>query len=993
MGDLLFLARTICVFLALGLVACPSEATDISEGLTADSVSSWTEADGRPLGSVYAIAQALDGYLWIGSDAGLFRFDGWRFVHWDSISRSALPKVPVTALSVARDGSIWVGLAATRGLVQVRDGKVLPPRVASPQLEFVDAIEQEPRGTMWAVARGRLYRQDDDVWRPVRITPSGPEPFSQVVNLRASKSGGMFVLTTHGVFEQEKDGTFTRVTGRMRSTDPRLDAWTWDLAEGADGALWTTDMAVGFRHRAPESDSWSQPQYRVMGYRLLNDRRGSVWVGTIGEGLWRVAAGTRDQKWDIERMTLNTGLTSNSVRSMIEDRDGNIWVGTTAGLHRLSSRKLTPISDIGLAISVDALPGGEMVVGTSSGFVTFRRDAQGQLGRQTMGSGIWAIRSHIDRDGTLWIGSTDGGFTVASGHLVPVPELRSRSVRFIASDASGRVWFGDGGRLFRTEAGHVVPFDIPPAWGITSVVNMFDDRAGRLWIVAPNGLGLIDTDGRFRRLGVEQGLREGLVVNTIFEDRSRTLWLGTDGGLGKFDGERFVFLGSSNGLPSDRVGAIVDDDDGHLWLNIDTGVLRLSRAEFDKGVANAGYRPQYRIYDASDGLSGAAIVNVRAARERNGMLWFVRGGGLTVVDPRTLDTPAQSRTRPVRIDGALADDLQLQGGAAALVPAGTRTLQVSYSALELTSPQRLKFRYKLDGFDLGWNDAGTRRQAFYTNLPPRKYTFRVQAQLDGESHVDAATWDVTIQPMFYQTGWFYGASAAALLLALWGAWRVRLRLVQHEFAMVLGERTRLSREIHDTLLQSLVGLTLQINKVAKNVVAAPAEAAQQLIRMRKQVEAHIRDARTSIWDLRSPMLETRDLPTALHELGQRAASENAIEFLSSVVGPQRRVSPKVENHLLRIGQEAITNAVRHARAARIELELRFEDRLLSLRVKDDGHGFVVEQVDRHDGHYGLRSMRERALEIGAEFTVSTAAGAGTEVVAQVPLGGAERRGH
>jgi hypothetical protein len=320
------------------------------------------------------------------------------------------------------------------------------------------------------------------------------------------------------------------------------------------------------------------------------------------------------------------------------------------------------------------------------------------------------------------------------------------------------------------------------------------------------------------------------------------------------------------------------------------------------------------------------------------------------------------------------------------VPRGVKTLQVSYSGLELTSPQRLRFRYRLDGFDLSWTDAGTRREAFYTNLPPREYVFRVEAQADGENWANAATWRFTVQPMFYQTAWFYAAVAGGLLLTMWAVWRVRLRVVRHEFAMVLAERTRLSREIHDTLLQSLVGLTLQINKVARNVVASPPEAASQLIRMRRQVEAYIRDARTSIWDLRSPLLETRDLPTALQEVGSRAASDHAVQFTSQIVGHQRRVSPKVENHLLRIGQEAITNAVRHANAGRIELELRFEEAWLSLRVKDDGRGFEVQGVDRRDGHYGLTSMRERAMEIGAELRVSSTPDVGTEVLAKVPLG-------
>ena len=284
------------VLLVLG--GHPALAAPIEEGLADHSVTSWTEADGRPLGSVYAIAQASDGYLWIGSDAGLFRFDGWRFVHWDSLGDTPLPNAPVTAVSVSRDGSIWVGFASATGLRHLRDGRTISPGANAQQIGFVDAIEEERSGTHWAVAQNKLYRLDQTGWRHVSVSGGDVEPFSRVVNLRPRRSGGMFVLTSDGVFQQESSGAFTRITGPPNPSGARLSAWTWDIGEGSDDSLWTTDMAAGFKQRAPGSNAWSQPQSRVMGYRLLHERRGGVWVGTIGEGLWRVLPAPRPASVD-----------------------------------------------------------------------------------------------------------------------------------------------------------------------------------------------------------------------------------------------------------------------------------------------------------------------------------------------------------------------------------------------------------------------------------------------------------------------------------------------------------------------------------------------------------------------------------------------------------------------------------------------------------------------------------------------------------------------
>jgi signal transduction histidine kinase len=346
-----------------------------------------------------------------------------------------------------------------------------------------------------------------------------------------------------------------------------------------------------------------------------------------------------------------------------------------------------------------------------------------------------------------------------------------------------------------------------------------------------------------------------------------------------------------------------------------------------------------------------------------------------------------ARTVPVRIEGASVDDGRLHTVSGTTLPAGTRRLQINYTALTLRSPNRIRFRYRLDGFDASWIDAGARRQAFYTNLPPRKYTFRVEASTDENAWTGSpAGWDFQIEPMFYQASWFYLLCTALVGLVAGAMWQFRIRMMRREFSAVLAERTRLSREIHDTLLQNMIGVALQFDALADSIGALSSDARHKLVRARKQVEGYIREARQSIWDLRSPSLQRRDLATALREIGTRATDDTTVHFESRTIGAARQCSAKIENALLRIGQEAITNALRHSRAERIDLELRFDEETLTLRVHDNGCGFDTERVSSElNGHCGLISMRERAEDIEGEFKISSTMGSGTAVEAIVAL--------
>jgi signal transduction histidine kinase len=372
-----------------------------------------------------------------------------------------------------------------------------------------------------------------------------------------------------------------------------------------------------------------------------------------------------------------------------------------------------------------------------------------------------------------------------------------------------------------------------------------------------------------------------------------------------------------------------------------------------------------------------------AARATDGSLWFAIGGNLTVVDPKELAREQAHAEAPARIVGATIDDRPAP--ASGVLPAGTRKLQLDYTALRLTSSRQTRFRYRLDGFDREWVDAGGRRQAYYTNLAPGQYVFHAQANDNsGMWSGPEAQWSFTLQPAFRQTRWFYALCGLGILLAAWGTAHARGWILHRQFAAALAERTRLSREIHDTMLQSLVGIALQVQAIARQCGPHASEQRSQLVALRRQVEQYLREARQAILDLRSPMLEVGDLATAFAEIGQRTArGPTRVEVAAGIIDG---LAPAIEGELLRIGQEAITNAARHADATRIWVDLRQEPELVLLRVTDDGRGFDVDaMLTAATGHYGLTGMRERAARAGGSLTVRSSSG-GTFVEAIVPRG-------
>src|SRR5262249_53665690 len=342
---------------------------------------------------------------------------------------------------------------------------------------------------------------------------------------------------------------------------------------------------------------------------------------------------------------------------------------------------------------------------------------------------------HRDPRGTVWIGTNDGLWRFADGRLtrVSLPSTYPRApITVITTAPRGAVWLLYSNWLFQWDGRTLTRFEAPEAT-IKRIALAYTEKSGRLWIAFDGGkLGYIDVNGKWCPLGAAEGFDNGKndAVYTVFEDRRGAIWIGGSGGLGRFANGPGLTINPPSGLPGNRVSSIVDDDDGYLWLSVDRGLVRLSQSEFERAANNPSHRVQFRLFDPSDGLAGAPLGSIRSARDSDGRLWFARGGGLTLVDPHTVADEHSIAPPPVRIEAAVANESRLSPTTRMALAPGTRRLQISYTALTLTSSNKIRFRYRLDGFDTNWVDAGSRRQAFYTNLSPRSYRFLVEADTE-----------------------------------------------------------------------------------------------------------------------------------------------------------------------------------------------------------------------------------------------------------------------
>lgn len=978
------LLRVIVVVVVAGLRtdARAAETAHAVGALTGYTISSWGPADGLPSSVIKALSQDPSGYLWVGTDVGLVRFDGLRFVSAASLGL-AVPEASIAALLTSNDGSLWIGYDGRGGVSRVHGGAVgefghsrgLP-------VGDVTMLTEVGSGTIWACVAGRLFSLNGDRWYPAG-TGLGDRLVGAV---RADSEGNVWAATDAGVFRQSAGQTdfqpMEPVGGLIR-----------DIAEDSTGRLWLTDPLLGFRV-LNERRTHASILDAGRGNRLLHDSRGNVWVGTKGQGLWRLALqGDRAQPL-IDRATALIGLSNDGIDDLLEDRDGNIWAATPDGLNRLTPHRVEQVN-LGIVNGVAATHDGGVWVGTAGALVRFpNADPGAHAVPQAVASPPLLAMSADDRGG-LWFSTSEGLFRIdALGRRSAMPlagQPVPRQIAAIMSDAKGRVWAYDLARGLLCWSGSHAPVPLPDGLRRLRVNAMAAGRNGEDWFLLADGeVAVLGRDGTVTRFGAADGLTAG-VYRVLHQTRDGVVWLGATSGLSRLIDGAFVTLPPSSGLPTAPLTAVLEDDTGDIWLGIQgLGIARIARDQLEQAFASPSHRLRYAMYDRSDGVAGTPqwFGSAGALRARDGRLWFVTGRGATIAEPAALRPASWPNARgAASIDMVAVDGVIVHPASARVLAPNPGRLEISYGQPTLTFPFRTKFRYRLDGYDADWIDAGTRRQASYTNLPPRAYIFNVETSGDdGVWHASPAVWRFAIAPAFYQRTWFPLACVAGLAGIVALAWRLHLRQVRGRFGILIAERARLSREIHDTLLQSMVGIALQCDLVASEVGADASRAREQLIRMRKSVEGYIRETRQSIWDLRSPQLDRDDLADVLRYATAELASAHAVEFVMTVNGTPRPCPPRVDEELLRIGREAVINAVRHSKATRVRMDLAYESERIVLRISDNGRGFDLQGVASEEtaGHLGLVSMKERAGRVGGRLDITSAPGAGTTVETVVP---------
>jgi signal transduction histidine kinase len=723
---------------------------------------------------------------------------------------------------------------------------------------------------------------------------------------------------------------------------------------------------------------------------LIHDREGSFWIGTN-------AGIVRWSKGKLERFPVTDPLASASVLALMEDREGNLWVGTeTGGLHILRDQRFRTLgareglsSDATTAVVEDGA--GTLWVGTSGGGLDVIR-------RNT--AGVSKVRSYAVRDGLLsdvilslaaapngdlWVGTPDGLNRIRAGKIdsfTSADGLPDDFIRSLLADADGSLWIGTrrglthwiGLKAGATFGGRMDTFTQANGLGSDLVGAMARDSSGELWVATLAGLSRL-SGGKIVNFTTANGLSSN-VITAMLARKNGTFLVGTqDRGWTAWDGKTFVEKESFS--PDETsIRAILEDESGHLWFATGNGIARCD----SDGEASC---TRWIEFGAADGLRSretATNSHPSAWRSRDGHLWFATPKGLVEVDPAHF--PVNTVPPPVALERFAVDDVALRTTDSLLrVNAGHVHFQFDYAGLSFTAPQKVRYRFMLEGFDRGWTEAGARRSAYYTNIPPGRYTFRVQAaNNDGLWNTEGAALAFELRPHFYQTLWFYALLLAAAVGIVVLLLRLRLRRAEGEFRAVLGERNRIAREIHDTLAQGYVGISVQLEVLSELLRHKKTEAAAEHLNLtRGYVREGLAEARQSIWALRSQDAGETTLPVRLRRMVE-AEGSHGLEARFSLFGAYRPLPPETEREFLRVAQEAIHNVKKHAGARHLFVQLEYGQEEIALEVRDDGRGFAAnEEMKSTLGHYGLTGMRERAAAIGGTLEVTSEPGVGTTV--------------
>ena len=987
-------------------------ALDPTLDVTQYAHTAWKVRDGFLKAEVLSFAQTPDGYLWLGTPFGLLRFDGVRAIPWEPPAGASLPGENIFVLRVTGDGTLWIG--TDRGLASW-NGNSLRVHPAF-QGEYIMSIVEDRQGTLWvggqhvATSTGFLCT----IRGATTECQSGRETLGiGITSVYEDGGGALWIATTNQVrrWRPEPPKLFSLATSIPTIAETLTEFQGKILVATVDGVQQIVDERV-----EPFPVPVDPSRIPVA---LFRDRDRALWIGTLAAGVLHVRDGRVDTFAPLD------GLSGVNVHTIFEDREGSVWLATEGGIDRFRAPAVVPQSiPQGAAAAVLADRGGSIWIATLTGLyesraekiVVYRghpmkagsNDSSGSVRRETVDERVIVGMPDVttatlfeDREGRIWIGSQSGVGYLDHGRYFRVTGVGDGYIDSIVEDTMGKIWIAHRKvGLLRWSQDRKLerfawPIDSGGAWAYRVAL---DPVRGGVWVGSYVGGVVHVVDGSVRaKYSTDAGLGKGS-VGDVHVMNDGTVWAATEGGLSRIKDGRVATLNTSAGLPCDAVHWLIDDD-GATWLHTSCGLLRIAHSDLNDWTAaiDQGKPPRAvpsTLFDSSDGFvadksSGSFTPHV--TKSADGKLWFTTTDGVAVVDPHHL--PYNKVPPPVQVEQVVADRKGYAFSTALSLPPLVRDLEIQYTALSFVAPEKVQFKYKLEGRDREWRDAGNRRRANYTDLPPGDYRFRVIAcNNSGVWNEQGATLDFSIEPAYWQTNWFRALVLLALLALAYTVYRLRVAQLARHFNATLdarvNERTRIARDLHDTLLQSFHGLLLRFQTARALLPANATKAAEVLDSAIDQAAGAITEGRDAVQGLRTSATEMNDLAESIRALGEELATANgnSVVLRVDVQGASRPLHPIVRDEVFRIASEALRNAFKHAGAEQIEVEMHYDERQMRLRVRDDGKGIPQEllRAEGREGHFGLHGMRERAKLAGGKLVIWSGPDAGTEVELSIP---------
>lgn len=991
---------TFCGLLALLLpITAFAAAKELAR--SAWSLRVWRSDDGLPNNHVTGLARTPDGFLWVATYASPGRFDGVRFEPYAAKNFAGAPNQKITALQLNRDGGLWMG--SLHGQLYLLSAKGIQAYTAGLPDKPVQTLTEDGAGTLWITLQGgllfRLTQGKFSEFTAAEGLPDDAPPDWNVCTV-ARDTAGRIWWTKSGQFGPVRDGRL-ETAFRFRPTATRL-------ASARDGGIWVCSGEQLFKYETDgmvrEHGSYKARQLGLTPTAVLEDSTGAVWIGTGDSGLFRYNGSHFES---IPTSDLR-------ITSIEEDRRGTLWVGTMGGgLNRIRPRVVelaTVESGLPFAAiqSVAEDTQGGIWITTQNGLLAYRRgDTWTTISNDPAWPGGRATCVAADPNGGVWIGTRDRTLVRWDGKAFLAwrrPHgLAGREIHTLLVGKTGDLWIGQSSPdiVQRLRDGMFENFTMPP--NIRVIRAIAEDQRGDVWLGTTKGM-LLRISGKTVIDETRRTTGEPLSIRHLHLTADGGLWIGyADEGVGWLKDGRFFHLKSSAGFPESNVSQIVGDDAGWLWFGGDRGIFKTRQHDLEEFAQ--GRRPKIHSvrYAQSEGLislEASTGDTPGSMRSRDGRIWIPMRTGLAIADPKRQvedSSPPPVRIREMRVDDRVVAayggvipvpnlvDLGSPGTTVTVPPKHLR-LEIDFTALDAASPENVRFRYRLDGFDAGWVDGSMHRTVTYSRLAAGHYRFLVQAcGSDGVWNAESATFAMIIQPFLWQTWWFrIGAllaftSITAAIVRYVSLRRVRLRLqLLEQQAALHKERSRIARDLHDEFGTRLTELGLVAELERKT-----AGDGTDLI---GNIRALERDLDTIVWAV-NPKNDTLDhLVGFICRVAAEFLSRSSIRCRFDIPDdlPARPLSPELRHNLFLVVREAINNVVKHSSATLVKIGVTLERGLLQIRIENDGRGFSVSAAEASDRN-GLKNMRSRIEEVGGTFHVESTPNRGTTIEIRVPL--------